>query len=270
MIYRIVRSLISDIKPAISGGILSIDKGEIIFKYNYISNVISSKNAACFLVKNSNFSIENSCFAICAASGGDGSYGNVADISETIVKIRDISSYLCSFSRTQCGDSVFRFLSCGASISSYNSSFCNGDGGSASLVTETNSSRFDINFLLCSSGVNFAFLECWCVILCKQSSFVNSTDQTNYLISANDGCIFDTCYFFQMKAKNIIRNNNVLVNCYADERIGTYDITLCSYSNVALPYLRKPLCKVGYVCSCKMHTSKDTSLLSFIILVMLS
>ena len=267
MPFIVTRTIISDINPTSIGGIIKVNKGEVIFKYNEVSNIISSTSAACFFVEESKINIKNSCFKRCAANGGNEAYGNIGNIKSTSVKICDFSSFQCSFSTSQAGDSLFYFVSCGASIKCFNSSFNIGVKGSPVFRSDNNVSTYEVKFLTCLSCVDWAFLECYHINYYEKCSFINSTLVTDYMIVASQGSIFDTCYFFQMtKTKTRFLYSVTLLNCSADEEISGYQLAIYSNTNeVAFPILIKPLCKGANICTCK-RLSGNNSNIAFLIL----
>ena len=181
----------------------------------------------------------------CTGSGGDGSYGNVGHIQTSRILINSISAFLCSFSTSQCVDSIFRFLSCGASISHFNSSFCHSADGSATTRSDSNTSAFDTSYMTCNSGVSWALIESTNAVSFKKCSFINLTKVTSYMIVAYQRSIFDSCNFFQMTpTKPKFYYKVTLINCCSDESISGYTITV--YSNIddfIFPVLKEPECK---------------------------
>ena len=272
MPFKVTRTKISDINPNSIGGIIKTDNGEVIFQYNIVSNVLSSTSAACFYITNSKINIENSCFTRCTAKGGQSHFGNIGRIISTKVKISHFSSFQCPFSTSYCGDSLFRFESCGASIKHFNSSFNFGVEGSPVFRTDNNISSYEVKFVTCSSCIDWAFLECYHVICYEKCSFINSTLVTNYMICASQGSIFDTCYFFQMTtSKPKFQNSVILKNCCSDETITNYQMTVYSNINVAnFPILNKPLCKGEIICSCKKSSRNHANHAFLIIFTMIS
>lgn len=273
MPFNIIRTKISDISPATVGGIINANKGEVIFKYNEVSNVTSSTTAACFFIKESKLNIENSCFTRCAGNGANEAFGNIADIQSTTAKINSISAFQCSFSTTQNADSAFRFLSCSALINHYNSSYCYGKNGAVTIRTDSNTSIFDVRYMTCIAGIDCFLIECWNIVSFEKSSFINSTRIIEYSISAVQGSIFDTCYFFQMPAtvSKRIRYKVSLINCCSDDAISGYTLTVYSNTNDAVALnIKKPICKGALNCTCKRYTRKQSISIYFVIITLIS
>ena len=244
MSYIIVRSIIRDIRPTRIGGIINIDKGEILFNNNIVSNVISSTYAACFYATNSNICIKDSCFTYCAGSGGNEKPGNIGYIQKSNVKILRISAYLCSFSTSQSADSVFRFVSCSTSMIDYNSSFCYGVSGAAGFTSVANITAYTIKFMICLSGVDWSFVECNHIATYEKCSFINSSKMTGYMVASTEGSVFDTCCFFPMNGISNFRGTITLKNCWSDVSIKGYYLTVYSTMDEAnIPILKKPLCR---------------------------
>ena len=262
---------IINIKPNKAGGIIRVDQGTVNFKNNFVFGVISSTSAACFLVTNSTIKLKNTCFIQCAAGGGDCSYGNIGDILTSNLKINQISTLQCSNSTSKTGDSSFRFHTSGVSITSYNSSFCYGYGGSVLFISFSNRSDYKMRYVICSDGANYALLEFLHVALFERFSFINSTKVTSFMLYIPAKSVFDTCYFYMMTNKTRFSNNNVVLkNCCSDEEINSFPLTI--YSNIddaAMPYIRKPLC-IGNSNICSVKASHHRlSIFYFIITFLL-
>ena len=268
MPFEITKSTLSDINPTNVGGIINANGCELNFKYNFVSNIISSTSASCFYLTNSNVSVKNSCFMRCSAGGGDGKYGNVGDIQTSKVKLKEISSFLCSFSYSKSGDSVFRFLTCDVSTSNYNSSFCHSIGGAASFRFESGTCDIDFSYVTCSSGIAYAFIECNNIADYNKCAFVNSTEVTLALLVIKEGSILNNCYFIQMTTKNKFYTTVTLNNCYADENINGYTLNVFTdNSEVLLPSVKNPKCKGKIICTIKRAIRKQPVLLHLIILL---
>ena len=259
MPFKVTRTTISDIKPASPGGIINVNNGVVIFQNNNVYSIISSTFAACFYIQNSKIIIENSCFSMCAASGENERFGNVGYIISSSVKISEFSSFQCSFSTSQCGDSLFGFVSCGSSIKHFNSSFNLGVYGSPVFRSDNNASAYEVKFLTCLSCADWALLESYHVIYCEKCSFINSSHVTNYMIAAAQGSIFDTYYFFQMSSIPKFRCSVTLKNCCSDEVISGYALTIyANFNNVVLPVINKPACRGAFIfSSCKRQSRKN-------------
>ena len=251
MPFNIIHSTISDINPTVVGGIINVDNGEVIFKNNEVLNIISSTSAPCFFITNSKLNISNSCFTRCAARGGNGAFGNIGDIQSRGIRFDRISAFQCSFSTSQTGDSVFSFSSCSDFVKNYNSSYCYGLDGSCTFRSSSNTISFDVSFMTCSSGIDCTFVENYHFIPFKKCAFINSTKVTSYMICSLGVSLFDSCCFFMMANTKFCYSVS-LVNCYSDEAISGYSLTVCSNINdVLLPIPRKPLCKIGAFCTNK-------------------
>lgn len=270
VLFTITRTRIININPTSIGGIICVDKGEINFKYNEVSNIISSTTAACCYVTSSKISIENSCFSRCAGQGSDNQYGNVGDIRDSSVKIYGISTFQCSFSKSHCADSVLRMYSCSSLIEHYNSSFCLGNSGSASFRSDANSSLFDVKFLTCASGADWSSLECNHAVYYERCAFINTTKITSYIVAPYKDSILDTCYFFLMaETTPRFRYDVSLINCCSDEAIEGYSLTVYANANdVIFPIFRKPSCKVAIICSCRRNSRKSTLSVNLIVMIL--
>lgn len=265
MPFDVLSTKITDIKPTMVGGIICIDSSEVNFKYNIVYNVVSSTSAACFYVTNSKINIENSCFTRCSGKSKDEVFGNIGDIQKSNVKIKEMSSYLCSFSLTQYADSVLRFSSCGATITNFNTSYSHGAYGAASFRTESNTSAFNVCFMTCSSCIEWGFLEAYNIVFIEKSSFINSTQVTTLIVRAPAGTVFNSCYFFQMTTKTKFDGKVTLINCCSDETISGYSLTVYSSVNdVVLPILKQPLCKGKFICSLNKYPKKHVNTLYLI------
>ena len=271
MPFDIKETRISDIKPDQPGGIVYVNNGVVNFKNNFISNITSSSFGACFYVINCDMKIDNCCFLRCASSGGYDNFGNVGNVQTSHVKINDISAFQCSYSTSQCGDSLFYFLSCGASISKFNSSFCYSIAGAASLRTVSNRSSFDVSFLSCVSGIDWSFTECDNIVSFTKSSFINSTLVTNYMIYAVQNSLFDECYFFLMTQKTKrFSHSYIMKKCCSDEEVNSYPLTVYpNINDVQFPILRIPKCKRNLMCSCKRCSYKNVNMFIISLIIIL-
>ena len=270
MPFNILRNTICDVKPNRAGGIISADNSEVNFKNNIVSNIVSSTTAACIYGTNSIFNVENNCFTRCTAKGDNDAFGNVADFSSSTVKIRSVSAALCSYSTSYCGDSVFRFDACGASVHDFNSTFCHGLYGSATLRSSNNRSIFDVKFISCTNAVDYVSLECIHVCDIEKSSFINITKIGSYMIYVAQGSVFNSCYFFQMTTKTKFYYQVQLRNCVSDEKLSGYSLTVYSNTNkVIITVLNKPNCKGKAIlnsCSKRPQRSLGPIILIFIVM----
>ena len=271
MPFNIHSTIISDLKPSKVGGIVYIDSGEVNFNYIIATNITSSTYAACFYISNSKIKIKRCCFTKCAGNAGNEAFGNVGYVLTSSAVITDFSALFCSFSISQCADSLLFFKSCGSLIDNFNSSFCYGCYGAAIFRSDQNVSTFDARFITCLSGIDFSFLENYHVMSFESCAFINSTQVTNYMIIAEQNSVFDTCYFFQMTTKTLFWKTVVMKNCFADKEISGYSLTTYSkIEEVDDLYTKKLICKRKMILSRQRYYKKQISLIHCVVLVLTS
>ena len=226
---EIICSIFKNISSQTAGAILNVDNVDIKLVSSCFYRINSNAFPGCFLVKNSKFTLISCYFDYCYTKGSNEAFGKISYVRDSTANIKYFSALACGPSVSSIGDSLNIIYNSKSDINSYNTSYCYGEEGSASISIWCPKVEPIVKYINCVDCIDWCSYEYFRFSLDESvlySNFINSTNNSHYCINlkyGNNTSTFKNCAFFSVcnnfcSAPNYLK----LIDCVSDKNQGYF------------------------------------------------